>query len=338
MHAGDRRHGAGGAEQVRLAVARAGRAARARPRTAASMSRDVRDHGLEHVAVHELAAEPLGQRDDAHRQRRPGGDAALHLQALRQRAAPGVLAARRGRARSAPTSRRRYRTPARSRSRNRSARRSPRRPAWPPPRGSTILMSRPVSLRARSRNSSRVGGEPAGLGGDQAGARPRGAARSWPRRPCSASSVRSMAGSDSRPLAETPSPSRMMREKASITLKPRRDGPGDQQPAVVGAEIEGGVCRPGRCAPLRRSVGRRSATVAVGLDGWRRRDGTRAGFRPLRSAAFPAIAFGGAQPGCAVLFLATLHGRSPAPGLSLAGPWASFWLNLPSTLSARGPG
>jgi hypothetical protein len=41
---------------------------------------------------------------------------------------------------------------------------------------------------------------------------------------CNAASVRSIASSDSRRLALTPSPRRMMREKASITLKPRRDG------------------------------------------------------------------------------------------------------------------
>ena len=41
---------------------------------------------------------------------------------------------------------------------------------------------------------------------------------------CSASIVRAMASSESRPVMDTPSPRRMMRENASITLKPRREG------------------------------------------------------------------------------------------------------------------
>jgi len=40
----------------------------------------------------------------------------------------------------------------------------------------------------------------------------------------SASVVRFMAASDRRPEASAPSPRRMMREKASMTRKPRRDG------------------------------------------------------------------------------------------------------------------
>ena len=40
----------------------------------------------------------------------------------------------------------------------------------------------------------------------------------------SADTARSIAASDSRPVAETPSPSRMMRENASMTRKPSPDG------------------------------------------------------------------------------------------------------------------
>ena len=57
--------------------------------------------------------------------------------------------------------------------------------------------------------------------------------------------ARSMAPSESRPLASTPSPRRTMREKASTMRKPRAVGRGDQQAAVVGAEIDRGE---GRCA------------------------------------------------------------------------------------------
>ena len=87
----------------------------------------------------------------------------------------------------------------------------------------TILMSSPVASRARSRNS------PALAARRQASVaiRPERTTR-WrsilAAHTCSASMVRSMAGSESRPLADTPSPRRMMRENASMTLKPRREG------------------------------------------------------------------------------------------------------------------
>ncbi len=38
-----------------------------------------------------------------------------------------------------------------------------------------------------------------------------------------------------------PSPSRMIRENESTTRKPSPDGTGDQQPAIVGAEVERGI-------------------------------------------------------------------------------------------------
>ena len=93
VHAGHRRDGARGAEQVRVAATEP----LAQPVLGLERRQqvdDVADHGLEHVAVDEPAAEALGQRDDADRQRGPGGDAALHLEPLRQRAPPLVLAAR----------------------------------------------------------------------------------------------------------------------------------------------------------------------------------------------------------------------------------------------------
>ena len=88
---------------------------------------------------------------------------------------------------------------------------------------STIWMSRPVSARARSRNSSPL---PASRQASVAIRPDRTTRWRWilAAHTCSASMVRSMAASDSWPLADTPSPSRMMRENASMTLKPRRDG------------------------------------------------------------------------------------------------------------------
>ena len=87
----------------------------------------------------------------------------------------------------------------------------------------TTRMSSPVSARARSRNC-----------GALAASRQASVAISPMRatrcrrilvaHTCSASMVRSTAASDRRPLAVTPSPRRMMRENASMTLKPRRDG------------------------------------------------------------------------------------------------------------------
>ena len=46
-----------------------------------------------------------------------------------------------------------------------------------------------------------------------------------------------------------PSPSRMMRENASITRKPSRVGARHQQPAIVGAEIERSIGRAGHIQP-----------------------------------------------------------------------------------------
>ncbi len=61
--------------------------------------------------------------------------------------------------------------------------------------------------------------------------------------------------SPSRPVADSPSPSRTMRENASMTRNwPGRAGHGDQQPAIVGAEIERGEDRadPGNGRAARR--------------------------------------------------------------------------------------
>ena len=103
------------------------------------------------------------------------------------------------------------------------------------------LMSRPVSARTRCQELVRVGGEAAGLGGDQArsgapGARSILAAQTF------SASMRALDGGLRQPAARrTPSPRRMMRENASTTLEAAPRGPRDQQAAVVGAEIEGAI-------------------------------------------------------------------------------------------------
>jgi hypothetical protein len=56
----------------------------------------------------------------------------------------------------------------------------------------------------------------------------------------SASTARSIAGSPSRPDADSPSPSLTMREKASMTRNCPGRWYGDQQAAIVGAEVERG--------------------------------------------------------------------------------------------------
>ena len=56
-----------------------------------------------------------------------------------------------------------------------------------------------------------------------------------------AAMARSIAASLMQPVAEIPSPSRMIREKESTTRNPSPDRAGDQEPAVVGAEVERGI-------------------------------------------------------------------------------------------------
>ena len=56
--------------------------------------------------------------------------------------------------------------------------------------------------------------------------------------------VRSIAAALSRPVRDRPSPSLTMREKESMTRNPPPSpaaGARDQQPAIIGAEIERGV-------------------------------------------------------------------------------------------------
>ena len=235
MHAGHRGHGARGAEQVR----RCRDEALAQPvlglERLPACSTTWRDHGIEHVAVDELAAEALGQRDHADRQRRPGGDASLHLQALRQRAAPRCL---------------------------RRPRSSQISSEEPPPMSNTsaksqaksISEAQPETASLASVSRSTICDVEAGLARARApGTRPR-----WRRarqasvaiRPARTTRCRlDLAGAHLAaprwcarwrlPTAGRspirPRRGRMMRENASMTLKPRRDGRRHQQPAIVGA-------------------------------------------------------------------------------------------------------
>ena len=170
------------------------------------------------------AAEALGQRHDADRQRRPGGDAVLHLEPLGQRAAP------------LPCLRR-----------DRSSQISSEEP---PPMSNTSAKSQAgVDQRGAARD-----GEPGlGLAVDdldvEAGlvrARAPGTAaplsasrqasvaispsartrcgRSWRRTPAAPRWCARWPAPTGGRLADTPSPRRMMRENASMTWKPRRDG------------------------------------------------------------------------------------------------------------------
>ena len=86
-----------------------------------------------------------------------------------------------------------------------------------------LSISRPSSRWTRSRNTCAVAGDAAGFGRDEPRADDTRLA-SLIEHMCRASIVRVMAASERRPLTLTPSPSRMMREKASITRKSRRDG------------------------------------------------------------------------------------------------------------------
>ena len=158
------------------------------------------------------AAELFGDRDDADRQRLPGADGGGH-------AALPLAAGRRGnRARPARTSRRRCRTSARrpTLSSIRSAQPVTASDAsvW----RSTISSARPSSRSTRAMNSSPFA---AARQASVAIRRMRvgSCSRSLLRHRRSASMVRSIAASDSRPVADRPSPSRTMRVKPSSTRK-----------------------------------------------------------------------------------------------------------------------
>ena len=225
MHAGHRRHRARGAEQVRALAGHAlaqpvlGLERRAAwPATSATMASNI-------ACVDEPAAVALGERDDAHGQRRPGGDAVLHLQPVDTVAFANLrLYASRSSQISSDEPPPMSNTRAKSQLAIDRARRSRTRPAVASVSRLTTWMSRSVS-RADAARGTAARCRPAGRPRWRSG---RTRATLWCRilaaQTLSASMVRSMASCDSRRLAATPSPRRMMRENASMTLKPRGDG------------------------------------------------------------------------------------------------------------------
>jgi hypothetical protein len=87
----------------------------------------------------------------------------------------------------------------------------------------TISMERPVSRRTRSMNSQVLDAiRHASVAIRRERDTPR--RRILSEQILSASSVRPMAASERRPERNTPSPKRIMRENASMTRKPRREG------------------------------------------------------------------------------------------------------------------
>ena len=176
------------------------------------------------VAVDEPAAEALGQRDDADRQRGPGGDAALHLAAAPTASAATGACARDevepdqlGGAAADVEHQREIAGEVDQRGAARDRELGLRLAVDDLDVEAGLARARAPGTAARWRRA----GRPRWRSGRTRTTRCR---RILAAHTCSASMVRSMAASDRRPLAVTPSPRRMMRENASMTLKPRRDG------------------------------------------------------------------------------------------------------------------
>ena len=110
---------------------------------------------------------------------------------------------------------------------------------------STISSSSPVSSRTRRKNSAPLlADRQASVAINRLRVTPR--ARILLRQISSAPRVRSIAAAPSSPVRDRPSPSLTIRENESMTRKPswplacwRR--PGDQEPAIIGAEIKRGI-------------------------------------------------------------------------------------------------
>ena len=168
------------------------------------------DHRLVDFRRHRVPAVAFGQRDHADRQRGPGAD-------LRQRrTAPGRR--RTARAARSPTNRRRCRTGSHPRPADRPAGVQPVAASVASVSRSMISSSRPTSSAMRVRNSLPLAAaRHASVAIRRARVTPR--LRILSRQMPSASTARSIAGSQMRPVAEMPSPSRMMRENASMTRK-----------------------------------------------------------------------------------------------------------------------
>ena len=163
---------------------------------------------------------------------------------------PAASAGRRGnRARPAPTSRRRCRTSARRRSRGRSGRRSRSPRARPRCAGRRSRAASPSSRSTRAMNSTPFSAErqaSVAISRIRAGSCSRSLLRQWR----SASIVRSIAASRQPPglrqaLAEPDDAGKAVEHAKAVLVRA-----GDQQAAVVGAEVERRIERPAR--PARR--------------------------------------------------------------------------------------
>ena len=176
----------------------------------------------------------------------------------------------------------------------------------------TMVMSSPVSARARLQELVGVGGEPAGLGGDQAGARhpvPPDLGRAHLERV-----QRALDGGLRQPAARGDALAEADDAGEGVDhLEAAPRGPRHQQPAVVGAEIERGIGGPGSGAPGRRPDG------GCAVAGSR----SRRAMRPRRHAAQASGALGPSPS------------SQPVPAArSTAAPSWSF---VPSTTLLRRP-
>ncbi len=181
-----------------------------------------------------------------------------------------------------------------------------------------------------------VGGEPAGLGGDQAGACHLVApdlGRTYFQR-----FERALDGGLRQPAARRHALAEADDAREGVDhleAAPRR--PRHQQPAVVGAEIERGIGGPGSRARRWRSrggraaAGRRVAGRSVG-------DASRAGVGRAWPVTHLATGLDDAQHSAAVLVLRTLHVRLRRPVCNPAGSSGVILVELGGTLSARSRG
>ena len=202
----------------------------------------------------------------------------------------------------------------------------------------TILMSRPVSARARSRNS----GPLAARRQASVAIRPERTTRC--RWILAAHTLQRLDGALDGRLRQPAARGHALAEADDARegvddLEAAPRGPRDQQPAVVGAEIEGGIGRLGRhrAKPQASKGASPAAWHRAGDDPPARLPRTPSG-APLRFA-LPTLASRGAQLGCAVLVL-----RHPPPSVSgarfqprCAVGRHSGW-GLSGTLSGRRPG
>ncbi len=160
---------------------------------------------------------------------------------------------------------------------------------------------------AHSPPSGRLRSQPAG------GVRPCARRACW-RRParhrwCVSSPPRSSARSRS-----GPSPRRTMREKASTTVKPEAAAGGDQQPAVVRAEIERAIIGVSRLGPLSKGARGSALESALAPAPGPRARRARASPAPLLASTFQT--FRGAE----AVSETGLRPEPPSPANHYVGP------------------